>query len=180
MPSRHRSRVNWALRWGRAAACLLAVAAYLAGMFWSLEVRHASPAHFVSVSLWRGQMRGLWGEGPGPWRNPSLHGWQCWAVKPEPMRVAFSYGPFGWRYFRTTGPGFTIYNLHLPLWPVIILMAPASLVAWRAHRHRPRASCACPSCNYDLSGLAPGTPCPECASTALTTDTTTSSSAHPD
>src|SRR3982750_2935308 len=30
----------------------------------------------------------------------------------------------------------------------------------------PTGSGACPSCNYDLSGLPPGAPCPECAAPA--------------
>jgi hypothetical protein len=47
------------------------------------------------------------------------------------------------------------------------IAALASLVGWWI-RPRPGRS-SCPSCNYDLSGLPPGSPCPECAAAPPTT-----------
>ncbi|HVU62496.1 MAG TPA: hypothetical protein VHC70_00870 [Phycisphaerales bacterium] len=47
----------------------------------------------------------------------------------------------------------------LPLWiPVAAMLIPG---AWLAIAHRRRSGC-CPHCQYDLTGLEPGAPCPEC------------------
>ena len=47
----------------------------------------------------------------------------------------------------------------VPLWmPLAATLIPGG---WLAIRHRRRSGC-CPQCNYDLAGLEPGTPCPEC------------------
>jgi hypothetical protein len=50
----------------------------------------------------------------------------------------------------------------VPLWPVILM---PTLVCgwgwWRAMAARTEGHC--PACNYDLSGLLPGSSCPECA-----------------
>jgi hypothetical protein len=59
----------------------------------------------------------------------------------------------------------------LPLWPgllldVLLYSTATYLVCFGAgfvRRYRRRARGHCPSCNYDLSGLPPGSPCPECA-----------------
>jgi hypothetical protein len=53
--------------------------------------------------------------------------------------------------------------IQVPLWSVAAAVSIISGAAWFGHCRRVVARCACPSCNYDLSGLPPGSPCPECA-----------------
>ena len=65
-----------------------------------------------------------------------------------PVSALVEAGPVSWR---------------LPVfWPGVLLLA-VSLFAWLSYA-RPRGTAGtCPSCRYDLSGLPPGSPCPECA-----------------
>jgi hypothetical protein len=52
--------------------------------------------------------------------------------------------------------------VEFPLWfPPAVAMA-LTLCAARSQR-RGGAGHLCPACGYDLSGLPPGSPCPECA-----------------
>lgn len=47
----------------------------------------------------------------------------------------------------------------VPLWmPLGAMLVPG---VWLAIHHRLRSGC-CPRCNYDLAGLDPSSPCPEC------------------
>ncbi|HMN41800.1 MAG TPA: hypothetical protein PKE29_13220 [Phycisphaerales bacterium] len=65
------------------------------------------------------------------------------------------------------GPGRRWY-LELPLWIPFAGAAAIAALAWRTHL-RPRSPAelaACPACGYDLRGLAPSAPCPECGATA--------------
>lgn len=58
------------------------------------------------------------------------------------------------------GPGTHDLLLHANLiWPTAVLGA-LSLILWWQTRRRPPSSCE--RCAYDLDGLPPGSPCPEC------------------
>src|SRR5690606_16427710 len=48
----------------------------------------------------------------------------------------------------------------LPLWIPSLLMAVVSAILFRVSRDVSEEHCSC--CRYDLRGLRPGTPCPEC------------------
>jgi hypothetical protein len=53
--------------------------------------------------------------------------------------------------------------LRLPVWLLLPLAAPITILAHRRRRRRGTLN-ACPSCDYNLSGLPPHSACPECAS----------------
>jgi hypothetical protein len=54
----------------------------------------------------------------------------------------------------------------IPLWLPLAFTAVPTTFAWRTHILRRRRHLhLCPSCRYDLRGLPPGTPCPECGET---------------
>ncbi|CAG0991473.1 hypothetical protein PHYC_02322 [Phycisphaerales bacterium] len=55
----------------------------------------------------------------------------------------------------------TVRERAVPLWVPSLLLAAVSALLWRSHLRDRRAN-NCPECNYPLSGLAPGSPCPEC------------------
>ncbi|CAG0949762.1 hypothetical protein PHYC_00134 [Phycisphaerales bacterium] len=48
----------------------------------------------------------------------------------------------------------------IPLWIPAAALGVSSTLLWRRHWGRRRG--VCPACNYALTGLAPGSPCPEC------------------
>jgi hypothetical protein len=57
-----------------------------------------------------------------------------------------------------------LWHIEMPLWIPAALLAALALPMWWSVLHRRRAARAgtCPRCRYDLSGLPPGAPCPEC------------------
>jgi hypothetical protein len=56
--------------------------------------------------------------------------------------------------------------LDLPLWIPFLAAAAFTVIAWRRHfRRQAESHIACPSCGYDLRGLADAAPCPECGGT---------------
>jgi len=93
-------------------------------------------------------------EGPGASRGPA------------PFRL-------GWRYFhglygKPTDRGGQEEHWWVPHWPFVAIAAFVTVLGWgadfRASR-RARLNC-CPKCNYDRTGLAASTVCPECGSKA--------------
>ena len=60
----------------------------------------------------------------------------------------------------------TVWYPTVPFWVIAVASAGSGVLVWRKTarwRGAPRSACACWSCNYDLSGLPLGSPCPECA-----------------
>ena len=55
-------------------------------------------------------------------------------------------------------------DLEVPLWTLATLAALPSALLWWYDR-RGKAPGLCAACNYDLTGLAPGSTCPECGKT---------------
>lgn len=54
------------------------------------------------------------------------------------------------------------WELRVPTWPLILGSLALGAAAWRLERRAmPREAGHC-SCGYDLAGLRPGQPCPEC------------------
>jgi hypothetical protein len=51
--------------------------------------------------------------------------------------------------------------VRLPLWLPTFLFGIPSAIAWEKWRQRTRPG-RCPVCKYDLAGILPHSPCPEC------------------
>jgi hypothetical protein len=52
-------------------------------------------------------------------------------------------------------------TLAIPIWiPFLVAAAPTAYLWW--HDRRGGGAGLCPKCRYDLTGLAPDAPCPEC------------------
>jgi hypothetical protein len=149
---RLRARVNWAVRWGGMLVCVAVVAAYIATWNRSVSVLTYSRTGYGGLILIRGSLAatktGSLGRG-SPWlfvRSPldARPHWR-WVLVPD-IRTG-----------RTT-------TVSLPLW-IIFATSLSVTIAAHARRKRFRPESECPSCHYDLSGLPPGSPCPECAAT---------------
>jgi hypothetical protein len=91
------------------------------------------------------------------------------------MRRAMGADRWDWRLvapheLSRTGSLARAWETCVPL-PILTALAlvPVTVAAARAliHRRRPGPGC-CPKCRYNLSGLLPGSPCPECAALANT------------
>lgn len=174
MPRRRlRARLNWAMRWGGALACLAVLFAYVIGLFAVARVSYRRGIDLISVELVRGQMRltstDWFVSGGGGQSHPVPDG-----LKLDLVRVNDTSG---YRFLPTWGealrprlvwhsgasPFEEECEARIPLWWMFVVAAIASAFAVRSHRQRERAPRACPSCSYDLSGLPSGSPCPECA-----------------
>jgi hypothetical protein len=73
--------------------------------------------------------------------------------------------PSAWQYEHKQRGTYSHTNLYrFPLWPIAAGGWTLTALVWWMSRGAARVKAgACPSCRYDLSGLPPGSPCPECA-----------------
>jgi hypothetical protein len=150
--------VNWAVRWGGLAACGAVLAAYAlsATRLWILG--YGTSETLVRLHLWRGRLDlQIWDGATG---HP-LTGFRLEAVPLSETMYSGWRQALGWLWDSYTVPptGIRRVELGVPLWSVALLTAPVCVTAWRRQPKRG----GCPACNYDLSGLPPGSPCPECA-----------------
>jgi hypothetical protein len=154
---RLRARVNWALRWAGLTLCLLMLTAWIVSSFRRIAIEYEClPERDATLQVNMGQL-GLsarWG--------PSSH-----QSAPVARLVVDEVDESLWTSllwkFRTEnlGRGERWLYWRFPLWPLLIIVATVASVA--LIRYRAIRPGLCPSCNYDLCGLPPGSPCPECA-----------------
>ncbi|MGQ0628843.1 MAG: hypothetical protein ACT4PL_12180 [Phycisphaerales bacterium] len=97
----------------------------------------------------------------GRWR-PALVALAAGTIAPAGALV-FEHGTHGWWYIRSEGLAQLLTVLHFAgLWHLI---AGGGLLLWAARSRWSRTGI-CDQCGYVLSGLAPGSACPECGSRA--------------
>jgi hypothetical protein len=188
---RLRARVNWAMRWGGLATTLLLVAALGAtflldgaspalivdvGGLTAGAVVFRGEAHVVLMQATtplvlkedqRGDRRLLFESIADFDRFSKRRRLSDAETTPGQMTMEqIQTFPAGWtarpRKGRLSLPSFSARWFPLQLWPLLLAPATVCMLGWWRgwHRHRPGH---CPSCRYDLSGLPPGSPCPECA-----------------
>lgn len=153
-PFHRKGRANrayqfWRLRWLATLATLLSLAAAIAGEWRLLE--WLTPFHRVSIGAGR-----LW------WSN-SGSDTVSWVGKVtiEPPQTATPPAYFVLYEWLHLGPQAT---LEVSLWMVVSLAAIAAAILWfvRFRFYPTDGRCANPACGYDLTGLDPTAPCPEC------------------
>jgi hypothetical protein len=151
------------MRWGGLVICLLIVATYIVSSYRRIAIVYESlPERYVTFQVNMGQLGFLarwgpqWGRSPvGPSVRPEIHD-----VDGTLLTSLL------WRFTTMNlGRGQQWISWHFPLWPIFIITATVAGVATIRRRRTVRFG-RCPSCNYDLSGLPPGSPCPECAAAA--------------
>jgi hypothetical protein len=153
-----RARLNRTVRWSATILCVVAILVYTLGLFRVLAFQPGI-GRLSFAELDRGQVVVRWDSVPyrlGPWQ---LHSSPVAQVRHGPWAQSLRVG-----WSRTTRPnGSFTYMIFFPFWVVLACCLPLAIVAWIVHAKAGRRAGACPCCNYDLSGLPPGSPCPECA-----------------
>ena len=82
--------------------------------------------------------------------------------------TALPLQPSLWWWFQLPD-GSPYAYLRVPLWVIALLAAVPTAGLWWRHLCR-GGPCDCPTCGYDLTGLAPGKCCPECGKTSAITN----------
>jgi hypothetical protein len=92
--------------------------------------------------------------------------WTVWWPRPRERRMTWWPRRSRWGVAQSHGPPFNLGSgdsITLPLWmPFAAFALPSVWLLWphlRLTRHGH-----CPRCHYDLRGLPPNSPCPECGS----------------
>jgi len=169
MPPIRRSR-----RWFVALASLMLACWLALGLSWVLPC--AGSVDRWGIGLVRGFV--VVGKGSGPIgmhvASPAyLAQWPWWTFGTQTNGPRLLIGPSAsWRpsvadgvMMISAGPAAaaTTYSLRvhfIPLWWAGVLLGGLALLLWRRLRRLSHPGC-CPTCRYDLRGLAGGT-CPEC------------------
>jgi hypothetical protein len=159
--------VNWAARWGGLALCAIIGGVY----FWTAARARVAwfelPRSSLQVTLWRGRLE-VWAYGTWPGKTnaaaPRAFGYAT-GVDEVPWSMPLLGFSAGWKRVNPIA----LWDAAFPLWPIALVGAAIASWGERVRRCAPRG--ACPSCTYDLSGLPPGSPCPECAAASPHADT---------
>lgn len=159
---RLRARVNRVMQWVALALCGIVSIAYAAS--WSTSHRVSSMfslgsrTGFLQLELRRGTVHVVEARDVGRLRRPLSY--VRFPIGTEPPGRKHRQTELALLVAETARPGQTV-RAALPLWPILVAAALASTCA-SLDRHR-RTIGRCLFCNYDLCGLPPGSPCPECA-----------------
>jgi hypothetical protein len=146
------------MRWGGLVIACVVIAVYCLGPRFNPSFHwHTGPALAQSVYFRGTLVAGVaWSEGVRRIPNDCILHWATghWRWVWTDFQLDANRGPFGW-----------FLALTFPLWSLGALGAAVSALAYRGYRRRSAVKAnSCASCNYDLSGLPPSSPCPECAS----------------
>lgn len=150
-------RIRKTIKWGGAGAAVLFLGAWIASIWLCLVWIFWAPLipGKVHIVIRDGIVFLIHTTRPDDLRPDSLEpGLRVWKGDPEM--------PFNWGfdYYASTYEQIVV----IPLWcPAMISLAVFAFV-WRLDGRGARRIRRghCPTCNYNLSGLPPGAPCPEC------------------
>lgn len=144
-------RIRKTVKWGGLAVTVLLVGVWV-GTGWVSATWLSREG--TGFSFYTGRL----GLGFGVWRdNPTGE---------RHLRLACDAWMMQWSFETDTrGSGWV---LAIPLWAPACLALMATAVAWRvdARARRREQPHLCSKCGYDRTGLAVGSPCPECGSSA--------------
>ena len=147
---RRHPRISKLVKWGGLVLFLLTAAAWTLSMFGGLYLRTYP------------RTNGGWSSGIDLARGAVSIGMVIYAPRPaevqwQTFQVGFwCHWKMDWRVDST------LEYLRVPLWMPGPVFATISSIAWRLDCRDRRRGHLCPSCGYDLAGLAPSRPCPEC------------------
>ena len=171
MPRRRlRARVKRAIRWGGAGLCALILIIFVATLPWVFYLGRFKGLDGWTVAIWRGQVIVIVNDFDPARANlppetlpPEMlsRRWKLRVDRSRPSSAPNDFpSPFAYRTrYMPTMFGWTFEGF-VPLWPVFVVSLLCSGLTWIPRRRAPNPR---RSCKYDLSGLPPGSPCPECA-----------------
>src|SRR5579862_6423400 len=147
-----RGRLRSTLKWSGASVCLLIAATWLASRWYELGVVVNTGSSGYGCAVMAGELALITTDAPDrglrPWHprftltRTDLNAWMWW---------------FHWNRWTNF---INVSQCFIPLWTVLLPFAGTSLwVVVRSHRATVGV---CPHCRYNLSGLPPNSPCPEC------------------
>lgn len=147
------------MKWGGSVAAAVLIVVWVASVFRSIAVGVSSTTldmaadvsaakHYLFFCASADLQVAPWSWEPG---------WYCHV---HPHQPGYRYPVFGW--FNWDSQSGKDVLLAVPLWFPVVLSLVASGWAWRLELHDRRRGHRCPSCGYDLAGLAPSGSCPEC------------------
>jgi hypothetical protein len=151
--------LNWSLRWGGVVVCVVVAGVWVATVWWTI---HCILRSRLLLSFEGGTVAYQYSpSGPGSVvlrKLPSL----------SVERRDATLDPWAWGFRRdaavTLITGGTPSYPVTPLWLPLLLACAPTAFAWQLELRRRRRSRIghCPTCNYNLAGLASGAACPEC------------------
>ena len=150
-----RTRIRRIARWPALALLLLmAVATYFA-FYRPLNFFLTAPYAFYEVSLLEGGLRWrqlpLVPESGVSWQFVGFH--RGGLLYPNEKSVWLP----AYEHHATAN-----WQLFIPMWILLLLTTPLCLALWWPDLRRRIPPGHCPNCRYDLRGLPPNSPCPEC------------------
>jgi hypothetical protein len=149
--------MNWAAQWGGLTVCFSILAVYLFTAQRAVGARVPVGSGGFVFQVDRG--------GVTVWVCRFPAGVPCAIVSPlspDEMTWAAAQG-WLWRPFVLVPTGTRGVEVRFPLWPLFVAAALLTARTHATYRRNRWGEHSCPSCGYDLSGLPPGSPCPECA-----------------
>ncbi len=151
MKRTRRGRVRRVAKWVGLVVCLVLAGVWLSSRWWGVRRTAMTNGRWLNLEIGRGVFayNEVESEGTSLTRKPE------WSFRaPTPAMLI-------WRPSWFVGGVPRQRLLWLPLWiPLTALAVPTALLWWRDRRRARPGHCA--ACGYDLAGLAPGAPCPEC------------------
>lgn len=158
---RRTSKLPSILRWaGTTAAALIAIA-WIASARWAIGGSNLIGE--TSARIGAGRLRAArMVYSPGHPRPPhhrstvqfrqNTEPWSWWFTHEQIVTSISSDGPVSMSMLEV---------LSIPMWVPLALVALPTALAWRRHLRRIPPD-HCPRCRYNLAGLPPNSPCPEC------------------
>lgn len=152
-------------KWAGLIACLLIGAAWIVGDRWTISRFERAMGWDGRATLDAGGVRLFCFHRPGD--AGRRYGRGEWLIHRRGAGGSFNgtAGRLrwpGWPSASSTTSGTTrMFSLNVPLWLPIAPLAVPAILLWWSGRGRVRPG-GCRGCRYDLSGLPPGAPCPEC------------------
>ncbi len=134
------------------AACMAFAALWVVTGRWGFGYAETRVGrNFRQVMLVTGAVRVTWGTAPN---EAAQFGWRA-----EATWTWEGPYPWQWRWFPRwyVRPG--IFDLIVPLWFPLGVVALLTFWLWSIEGRASASEC---HCGYDLSGIPPGAPCPEC------------------
>jgi hypothetical protein len=154
--SKRRARARRVAEWAALAVCVLLAAAWVVSLRWAGGLRESSVVASRTIFVSRGVACSISYAGAIAGLPPP--GWFRYRLGAMGEDVP----PVEWWPRWSRDERLTL--LSLPLWiPFLALALPTAWLFWSDRRRARPGHCAC---GYDLTGLAPDAPCPECGTAA--------------